>query len=220
MAFLLGSLYTHIVTRCHVDQNNCTDCDRENEDLQRAFEMEMMTARLALFSCITEAASSQQVHFILTTVKIALAELQKIVTEKFEQKLLMETTARLYCNAMQSFAVLTNHLEESFNINTSPVPSGNCRKDQGTGHQKWLTNLTVAQLACFLRLMVDTGILSDPGNITRLSESVAGTVCTRKNTPVSAESLRIKFYTHDAATINMVREYLQNMMHFLRNYAY
>lgn len=88
------------------------------------------------------------------------------------------------------------------------------RKD---GNTKINTALSVPQLALLLRLMVDTKII-DEKNTTALLKQVSTAVCTAKTATVSAESLRINYYTPNAAAKNIMKEYLLQMVQLLNRY--
>ncbi|CAN5416594.1 hypothetical protein BH10BAC2_BH10BAC2_18130 [soil metagenome] len=80
------------------------------------------------------------------------------------------------------------------------------------------TNLSVPQLAVFVRLLVDTGIIAGRINIASLTTNIAVMLRTRKASQISAESLRIKYYTPEQPAINILKEYLLQMMEALKKY--
>ncbi|MDB5191486.1 MAG: hypothetical protein JWQ96_1049 [Segetibacter sp.] len=79
------------------------------------------------------------------------------------------------------------------------------------------TQLTVAQLAVLIRLMVDTGIIKCNNQLLFL-KMVARSFQTPKKAAISADSLRTKFYTAEANAIDAIKDYLITMMNQLRQY--
>lgn len=73
------------------------------------------------------------------------------------------------------------------------------------------TNLSVAQLAAMIRLLVETGVLDCP-NQTQLLKNISQNFTTRRQQEISPESLRQKYYQRDGATVSIVRSYLMNML--------
>ena len=79
------------------------------------------------------------------------------------------------------------------------------------------TSLSVSQLAVMAKLLVDCNIIQN-SNHTGLMKLIAGAFKTNKAGQISAESLRVKFYTPEPAAINIVREYLHQMLNHLKKY--
>ncbi len=79
------------------------------------------------------------------------------------------------------------------------------------------TSLSVSQLALFLRLQVDSGILQ-PDNINQLIKQTGGQYHTGRTHAISPLSLRNKFYENNAAAIAIMQAYLMNMLQLLKKY--
>ena len=86
-----------------------------------------------------------------------------------------------------------------------------------TKEEKILTALSVPQLALFIRLLIDVGILQT-GSRSAILRKIAASLSTAKTGSMSEESLRIKFYTPQTAAINIIKEYLYKMINLLRDY--
>jgi hypothetical protein len=86
-----------------------------------------------------------------------------------------------------------------------------------TPHEKLGTSLSVAQLALFIRLLVDTKII-DQHSQALLLKNIASVMHTARVSDISPESLRINYYTPNTAAKNIVKEYLITMVNRLRNY--
>lgn len=79
------------------------------------------------------------------------------------------------------------------------------------------TALSVPQLALLLRLVMDVKIISET-NTLRILKNIAAIVSTPKVTTISAESLRVNYYTPDTAARSILKEYLLQMIRLLNNY--
>ena len=74
-----------------------------------------------------------------------------------------------------------------------------------------MTELTVSQLGVFIRLLTDCKLIQHP-NQTELLKLVAGCLATTKTAQISAESLRVRYYNPDRASVAIVKEYLLRML--------
>lgn len=88
------------------------------------------------------------------------------------------------------------------------------QREEGAG---LITALTVSQLGVFMRLLTDLGILRHQ-NQAELLRMVAGTITTTKKAHISAESLRVRYYNPDKASIAITKEYLLQMLNRLKEY--
>ena len=86
-----------------------------------------------------------------------------------------------------------------------------------TKEEKILTALSVPQLALFIRLLIDVGILQARSR-SAILRKIASSLSTAKTGSISEESLRIKFYTPQSVAINIIKEYLYKMINLLRDY--
>ena len=86
-----------------------------------------------------------------------------------------------------------------------------------TAEQLMLTSFSVSQLAVMARLLVDCNIIQH-SNQTNLMKRIAGAFKTNKAGQISAESLRVKYYTPEPAAINIIKEYLLQMLNQLKKY--
>lgn len=79
------------------------------------------------------------------------------------------------------------------------------------------TTLSVPQLALLIRLLVDSKIINQQ-NHSALLKNIAMIMHTSKTASISPESLRVKYYTPDNASMNIVKDHLINMINCLRTY--
>jgi HSP20 family molecular chaperone IbpA len=77
--------------------------------------------------------------------------------------------------------------------------------------EKFLTGMSIAQLACFTRLMVDTGTFVTPQH-NKLFEFFSRSFSTKQRQDISYETFRTKFYRVDPGTMNAVRDLLIKMI--------
>jgi hypothetical protein len=78
------------------------------------------------------------------------------------------------------------------------------------------TCLTVQQVALLVRLHTETGVIRSE-NHTALLKQLAAVLSTPQTANVSAESLRVKFYTPDKAARDILKDYLFMMINKLRD---
>lgn len=107
----------------------------------------------------------------------------------------------------QKLKLLRLHLE-----NNKAFMNGQIVETKG---EKILTHLSVTQLAVFVRLLTEVNILQT-NNQSELLKKIASTIRTSKTDVVSAESLRVKFYSPERPAILIVREYLFQMINKLK----
>lgn len=79
------------------------------------------------------------------------------------------------------------------------------------------TGLSVSQLAIYLRLQVDTGIIKTDNNQRTVNQACRCFKTTRSNS-LSPESLYNKFYSPDPAAVSIMRTHLVNMLNQLKKY--
>jgi hypothetical protein len=73
-------------------------------------------------------------------------------------------------------------------------------------------DLSVAQLAYFIRLLIDDGILPQD-NITTMIRKIAGTFETKRSETISAKSLENRYYDVELGTRQSIRIILTSMIH-------
>lgn len=78
-------------------------------------------------------------------------------------------------------------------------------------------SLSVQQLALFIKLQVETGVLVCD-NITEFFKTLCLHSCTSRADGLSAESLQKKYYEKDRASINILLEYNARMHNLLKSY--
>lgn len=101
--------------------------------------------------------------------------------------------------------------QESTDQKNSPIIPG---KEQALSVH---TGLSVPQLALLLRLLVEVGILQY-SNLSELIRKIAGIFNTDKTAVISAESLRVKYYSPDNASKDILNDYLIRMRNTMRKY--
>ncbi len=79
------------------------------------------------------------------------------------------------------------------------------------------TGLSVPQAALLVRLLVGAGMIKSD-NHTALLKSLADILSTPRTSEVSAESLRVKFYTPDKAAKDILKDYLFMMLNQLKTF--
>lgn len=96
------------------------------------------------------------------------------------------------------------------------ITRGHRRQDaegDGTAFKIHL-QLSVAQLACFFRVLLDTKLIAN-ANTTELLKFIARSSVTKKAEEVSFSSLRTKFYNVESGTMQSVRETLAHIIKHL-----
>lgn len=94
----------------------------------------------------------------------------------------------------------------------SDMPSDHPVADPATASSRKLhTTLSVGQLACWMRLSMETGLIRET-NLSRTAGILADAVATGRTDTVSASSLRNKYYDPDPEAIRAVREQLEAML--------
>jgi hypothetical protein len=73
------------------------------------------------------------------------------------------------------------------------------------------TELSVSQLACFVKALVDTRIIVNP-NISELLRLVAQTIISKRAESISFDSLRAKYYNIESGTREALRETLHRIL--------
>ena len=84
--------------------------------------------------------------------------------------------------------------------------------------EKVLANISVAELACTFKLLVDTRVLEIP-NHKDFFRAVASTYRTRNSENISSESLRIKFYKPEPTVQNSVKTQLIRLLNHINKTA-
>lgn len=128
----------------------------------------------------------------------------------------------LFVNAPSLKKIIVRNIKEEINflkskekIKGTAVPS--CANILQPTEEPLLTSLSVAQLALFVRLLVDVGIIETKNQLSLLKK-IAAVMRTRKTVSISDESLRSKFYAPQTTAAIIIKEYLLNMMNKLRSY--
>lgn len=86
---------------------------------------------------------------------------------------------------------------------------------ESTNEQKLLTGMSVGQLALFIRLLTETGIIKSD-NINELVRFFGKYFKTNKTAEISLSSLQHRYYNIDKASVNVVRSYLGEMLNQLK----
>ncbi|MBX2894746.1 MAG: hypothetical protein KF763_04855 [Cyclobacteriaceae bacterium] len=73
------------------------------------------------------------------------------------------------------------------------------------------TELSVSQLACFVKTLVDTRVIVNP-NVSELLRFFAQTMVSKRAEDISFDSLRAKYYNIESGTKEALRQTLQNLM--------
>lgn len=107
--------------------------------------------------------------------------------------------------------VLSHAIQAELALLDPPAFSSPTAVSGSPNNKPFQTNLSVAQLAAMIRLLVDTGVLDCP-NQTQLLKNISQNFTTRRQQEISPESLRQKYYQRDGATVSIVRSYLRNML--------
>lgn len=73
------------------------------------------------------------------------------------------------------------------------------------------TELSVSQLACFVKTLVDTRVIVNP-NVSELLRFFAQTMVSKRAEDISFDSLRAKYYNIESGTKEALRQTLQSLM--------
>ncbi|QEC67915.1 hypothetical protein FRZ67_11615 [Panacibacter ginsenosidivorans] len=180
----------------------------------------------ALCDYLATAQNEQQAAYMLHALKISLYHIVHTLSTYKELAVSADhqafnNQAELYDYAIEE----TNKLNvflcayftnlPSFSIPSYAHPAKLLSKDTDSILQ---TNLSVPQLALFMRLLVESGVIAERNNITQLTSKAAAILQTKKSNCISAESLRIKYYAPEKAAINILKEYVSQMMQLLCRY--
>jgi hypothetical protein len=127
----------------------------------------------------------------------------------------------LFVNAPSLKKIMVSNIKEEIDFlkaeEMSEKPRPSCPDISEQSREHVLTSLSVAQLALFVRLLIDVGIIQTK-NQSSLLKKIAAVMQTPKTISISEESLRSKFYTPQGPTAIIIKEYLLNMMNKLRSY--
>ena len=127
----------------------------------------------------------------------------------------------LFVNAPSLKKIMVSNIKEEIDFlkaeEMSEKPRPSCPDISEQSREHVLTSLSVAQLALFVRLLIDVGIIQTK-NQSSLLKKIAAVMQTSKTISISEESLRSKFYTPQGPTAIIIKEYLLNMMNKLRSY--
>lgn len=182
--------------------------------------------KMAICRYLAAARNPQQAVFMLHALRVAINDLSHTLEEYRQQLHAVETsegsavTNELYALAGDQFNYLQSFLCEHFDdIPCMGLPAYiESKKAPASSGEPLITSLSVPQLALLIRLMVDAGMLVQGQNISALMSKIATHIQTRKVLHISAESLRVKYYSPEKAAISILRDYMQKMIQLLRNY--
>lgn len=82
--------------------------------------------------------------------------------------------------------------------------------EQPAEHFRVRTELSVSQLACLLKMLVDTRIIVNP-NVSELLRFFAQTIVSKRAETISFDSLRAKYYNIESGTKEAIRQTLQSL---------
>jgi len=127
----------------------------------------------------------------------------------------------LFVNGPSVKKIMIRNIKEEINClkakETNEIASPSHTNTCQLTEERLLTSLSVAQLALFVRLLLDAGII-ETRNQSSLLKKIAAIIQTPKTTSISEESLRSKFYSPQNTSIIIIKEHLLNMMNKLRSY--
>ena len=126
----------------------------------------------------------------------------------------------LFPNSPSLKKMIISHINEEIKfLKTQQVNQNTSlsQNDMLCSQERLVTCLSVAQLALFVRLMIDLDILQTK-NQSALLRRITTFIRTPKTDLISEESLRSKFYTPQNASAKIIKEYLLKMMNSLRAY--
>lgn len=112
---------------------------------------------------------------------------------------------------------LVSALSEEMNAVSPPAVLQASSTLANTKEKVLETPMSVAQLGLFIRILVESGTIKCK-NQAQLLRMIADSFHTKKTTSISPESLRVKYYATDPASVNIVKEYVIRMMNQLRTY--
>jgi hypothetical protein len=107
-----------------------------------------------------------------------------------------------------------SHFERKHQLNLSvTIPAYEKEKTEPV-----YTSLSVPQLALFIKILIDTGVISNK-NQTELLRTISKTIRTSRNEIISAESLRNKYYSSDKATTDFIKNVIIDLRNQVNKYA-
>jgi len=212
--FLSCNLITPDATILANSVNNCTAVNTR---------CTMLFQQTAVDCClyIGTATNELQAVYMVHALRVALIEMEKKLIHAQQgasdfSALEQKTLITLYHHAIHQLQELQSLINEHFSdIREIALPAFTKKPDE---LQTLQTNLSVPQLGLFIRLLVESGVIDGKGNISALISKVASMLKTRKAMPVSVESLRIKYYAPEKAAVNILKEYIGQMMQVLRKF--
>lgn len=178
--------------------------------VSNTLKQSLVRAKLLLFSHISNAESPKKVQLILLSVQVAIADLRKTVrTEKHPQE-------QEIINLLE---LLEDFIQDNFQESIAALLQNSATAPAAESIPSISIALSVPQLAVLLRLLVDAGIITGVTNITHFTGIVAKNISTHKPVPVSAESLRSKYYSPDIPSLNIMKQHLLKMMRLISSYT-
>lgn len=170
--------------------------------------------------------NSAQAKLVFITEYSAVLENLKSVNEKLEKiswylKRITQTQVQSgmsYEPKEQSLKEYISHwlIEELSFLEKNYIVS-KLHDEEPDPDTKVIFNMSVAQLGCFLKFLVDAEVIKST-NYTELVKLVARGTRTKGTGNISPESLRIKFYNIEESTKNDIKEMIINLLNIIKNH--
>lgn len=80
------------------------------------------------------------------------------------------------------------------------------------------TSLSVSQLAFFVKLLADSGLLNNK-NKTEVLKTITQIIRNQRNETISIDSLRNKYYSVDKTTMDSVKDVIIILLNQIKKYA-
>lgn len=209
MQFPLEYFYRYVYNTGSINQNRNSRSAASN--MIDTLKQGIVQVKLSLFAKMAKASSPKQLRLLLFSLQLSISDLRNTI---------LVQQPPYHKELLDHLRILEDFMQDNFADSGIPWPVKSNPKNTEIKQQVLTTALSVPQIAVFLRLMIDTGILTGISNISQFTAAVARSVSTRRMSPVSAESLRSKYYAPDPHAIDMIRQYLMQMIRLLREYRH
>jgi hypothetical protein len=94
---------------------------------------------------------------------------------------------------------------------------GDGSEDEPPNHEKIQTTLSVADLSLFVKLLLESKMISNK-NPSELMRLVARNFKTDRNDDISENSIRNKYYTVESGTLTSMREAMEGLIKLVKQY--
>ena len=170
--------------------------------------VDLMEALLQAKNQKTQVAFINATKIFVVTLCAKIEAYRKMLKEMDMEEAVKQDCFQFYQALETDLLSLMAFLEKDCRVITDGAQPANSTKPIQT-------NLNVGQLALFLRLQVEAGIIQTE-NRQEVIEQTRTYYKTVRSKSLSQESMSKKFYTPDPAAVSILRTYLVNMLNELK----